>query len=146
MKKLFSCFVPVHLWAQEHEETKGITCCYIGRLGCFYMCMWIVYQWKKEVIWLPEHKWCVRAFSVKESPFQTRGVVLWPLNVRTAWLGNKISIVSNWQNFLPSVVASANQKAAWWKQSMFTVVTAPLYLCSQTAPQSILSVSIRWTK
>lgn len=32
--------------------------------------------------------------------------------VRTAWPGNKTSIVSNWQNFLPSAMALAYQKPA----------------------------------
>lgn len=53
------------------------------------------------------------------------------LCVKTAWPGNKTSIVRNWQNFLLSVTASANQRQAWWNQSMFTVATAPLYLCSK---------------
>lgn len=32
------------------------------------------------------------------------------LHVRTAWPGNKTSIVSNWQKLLPPVVAAANQR------------------------------------
>lgn len=39
------------------------------------------------------------------------------LCVRTAWPGNKTSIVSNWQNFLPSAVAAANQRPAWWNRA-----------------------------
>lgn len=39
------------------------------------------------------------------------------LCVRTAWPGNKTSIVSNWQNFLPSAVVAANQRPAWWNSA-----------------------------
>lgn len=65
------------------------------------------------------------------------------LCVRTAWPGNKTSIVSNWQNFLPSAVAAANQRPAWWNAARS--LWQPLLSISFTllTPSSVF---VRWLK
>lgn len=66
---------------------------------------------KKAVITVgDERQKCLCLLHVS---LQVRGAILLSINisffVRSARPGNKTSIVSNWQNFLPSAAAAANQ-------------------------------------
>lgn len=64
--------------------------------------------------------------------FLTRGAILLPINfrflLRSAWPGNKTSIVSNWQNFLPFSCICGQSGAGSAEQSRLAVATAPLRL------------------